>query len=164
MWTPTIIMGALAVALLAVGYYKGKGQHLSGLRIALSTTLEVLPLLACSFVVAGMAQVLVPKEAVSDWIGAGSGMRGILIGALAGGLTPGGPYVSLPVAAGLLRSGASVGTVVAFLVGWSLWGVSNLPMQVGIIGWRLTLIRAASTLVFPPLAGLIGNLLAARFS
>jgi len=140
MWTPTIIMGAIAVLLLAIGYFGGKGQHLSGLRIALTTTLQVLPMLVCAFIVSGMVQALVPREALSRWIGAGSGMRGILIGALAGGLTPGGPYVSLPVAAGLLQSGASVGTVVAFIVGWSL-----------------------STLVFPPLAGLVANLLAVRF-
>ena len=162
MWTPTIIMGAIAVVLVVIGYSGGKEQHLTGLRTALSTTLQMLPLLVCSLVVAGMAQALIPKEALSHWIGPGSGMRGIVIGALVGGLTPGGPYVSLPIAAGLLRSGASVGTVVAYVTGWSIWGVSNLPMQVGILGWRLTLIRVASTLVFPPLAGLVGNLLAAR--
>jgi uncharacterized membrane protein YraQ (UPF0718 family) len=90
-------------------------------------------------------------------VGAESGLRGILVGSLAGGLAPGGPFVSLPVAAALVRSGASVGTIVAFLTGWSLWAFSRLPMEVGILGWKLTAVRFASTLVFPPLAGLIAN-------
>jgi hypothetical protein len=52
-----------------------------------------------------------------------------------------------------------MGTMVAFLTGWSLWAVSRLPMEVGILGWRLTIIRLASTLLFPPLAGLIAQTL-----
>jgi len=110
--------------------------------------------------VAGMVQVLVPREILSEWVGAESGMRGILIGTVTGALAPGGPYVSLPVAAGLLQAGAGVGTMVAFLTGWSLWAVSRLPMEVGIMGWKFTLIRIASTFFFPPIAGLIAQMIA----
>ncbi len=157
MLIPTIIMGVLAIILVFIGYYKGQGQHISGLKSALNMTIEILPLLVFSFIVAGMVQVLVPQEFLSKWVGAESGMRGIVIGTVAGGLAPGGPYVSLPIAAGLLRSGSSVGTMVAFLTGWSLWAVSRLPMEVGILGWKFTLIRIASTFFFPPIAGLIAQ-------
>ncbi|MFQ5870056.1 MAG: permease, partial [Candidatus Zixiibacteriota bacterium] len=98
-----------------------------------------------------------PEELLSRWVGKESGLRGILIGTLAGGLTPGGPFVSLPVAAGFLRAGASIGTMVAFLTGWSLWAVSRLPMEVGIMGWKFTVVRLATTFFFPPIAGLIAN-------
>ena len=80
-----------------------------------------------------------------------------MIGTLAGGLTPGGPYVSLPVVAGFLRAGAGVGTMVAFLTGWSLWAVSRLPMEVGILGWRFTIVRFVCTFFFPPIAGLLAQ-------
>jgi len=108
-------------------------------------------------VIAGMVPILLPKEMLSKWIGAESGFRGILVGSIAGGLAPGGPYVSLPIVAGLLNSGANIGTMVAFLTGWSLWAVGRIPMEVGILGWKFTLIRLASTLIFPPVAGLIAN-------
>ena len=157
MLIPTIVMGALAIILLAMGYYKGQGQHISGVKSAMSMTVEILPLLVFVFIVAGMVQVLLPNELISKWVGVESGMRGILIGTVAGGLTPGGPFVSLPIVAGLLRSGASAGTMVAFLTGWSLWAVSRLPMEVGILGWKFTLIRIASTFFFPPIAGLIAQ-------
>jgi hypothetical protein len=49
--------------------------------------------------------------------------------------------------------------MVAFLTGWSLWAVARIPMEVGILGWKLTLARVASTLVFPPIAGLIASVL-----
>lgn len=157
MLIPTIIMGTLALILVLIGYYKGQDQHISGMKAAVAMTIEIIPLLVCAFLIAGMVQVLLPQDLLSRWVGIQSGMRGILIGTVAGGLTPGGPFVSLPIAAGLLRSGASVGTMIAFLTAWSLWAVARLPMEVGILGWKLTLIRVASTFFFPPIAGLVAQ-------
>ena len=97
------------------------------------------------------------EELMAKWVGEESGLRGILIGTLAGGFMPGGPYVSLPLAAGFLRAGAGIGTMVAFITAWSLWAVARIPMEVGIIGWRFTLIRLACTFFFPPIAGLLAR-------
>jgi uncharacterized membrane protein YraQ (UPF0718 family) len=157
MLIPTIIMGVLAFILLTIGYYKGQGDHIIGIKLALSLIVQVLPLLVFALIAAGMAQVIVPKEFLSKWVGEESGMRGILIGTVAGGLSPGGPYVNLPIAAGLIHAGSSVGTMVAFLTGWSLLAFNRLPMEVGILGWRFTLIRIASTFFFPPIAGWIAQ-------
>jgi len=155
MFVPTLIMGTLAIILLFIGYFKGEGQHIMGMKSAVNMTVEILPLLAFAFIIAGMVQVLLPQETIAKWVGAESGIRGIVIGSVAGGLCPGGPFVSLPIAAGLLRSGAGLGTMVAFLTGWSIWAVSRLPMEVGVLGWRFTLIRLVSTAFFPILAGII---------
>ncbi len=163
MLIPTAIMGSLALVLLYIGYQKGEGQHLTGLKSAFDMLIEIVPLLVFAFVIAGMVKVLLPEELLSRWVGKESGFRGILIGTLAGGLTPGGPFVSLPVAAGFLRAGASIGTMVAFLTGWSLWAVSRLPMEVGIMGWKFTAVRLASTFFFPPIAGIIANRLFPNF-
>jgi uncharacterized membrane protein YraQ (UPF0718 family) len=157
MLIPTVLMLILAIILLFIGYYRGQGQHILGMKSALSMTIEILPLLIFAFIVAGMIQILLPPELLSRWIGAESGIRGILIGSVAGGFAPGGPFVSLPIAAGLLRSGASVGTMVAFITGWSLLAFSRLPMEVGFLGWKFTLIRLLSTFFFPPIAGIIAQ-------
>jgi uncharacterized membrane protein YraQ (UPF0718 family) len=157
MLVATAIMAALAAVLLIMGYAKGEGQHLVGLKAGGQMTLVVLPLIIFAFISAGMIQVLIPQEVISRWVGAESGWRGILLGCVAGGLTPGGPFVSYPVAAGLFRAGASIGTTVAFITAWSLWAWTRLPMEVGLLGVRFTLIRLASTLVFPPLAGFVAE-------
>ena len=154
----TTIFAVLAVVLLFVGYRNGQGQHLAGLKISATMILQVLPLLFFAFLVAGMVQVLIPRELILRWVGAEAGFRGIIIGSIAGGLTPGGPFVNLPLAAGLYRSGAGVGTMVAFITGWSLYALACLPLEVGILGWRLTAIRIASTFMFPPLAGFIAHI------
>ncbi len=154
---PTMIMAALALILFIIAYYRGEGQHITGLKSAIQIIIDIFPLLIFAFIVAGMFQTLLPQNLISKWIGEESGMRGILIGTLAGGLTPGGPYVSLPLVAGFLKSGASSGTMVAFLTSWSLWAVARLPMEFGILGWQFTLIRLGSTFFFPPIAGIIAN-------
>ncbi|MBU3911527.1 MAG: permease [Candidatus Omnitrophica bacterium] len=151
MLMPTIVMAVLAVVLVLIGYYKG--EHVNGLREAMVMTLQILPLLVLALIIAGMVRVLLPQEAIAKWIGNESGVKGILIGTVAGAFTPGGPYVSMPLVAGLLRSGASMGTLVAYLTGWSLWAFSRLPIEVGIIGWRFAFIRFISVLILPPIAG-----------
>ena len=164
MLIPTIVMGVIALVLLYIGYQKGGGEHILGMKTAGSLLIQIIPLLIFAFIVAGMIQVLIPQELISKWVGVESGFRGLFIGTLLGGLAPGGPYISLPIAAGLLRSGASIGTMVAFLTGWSLWAVSRLPLEIGMLGWEFTLIRLACTFFFPPIAGLIANLLFSRVS
>jgi len=164
MLIPTIIMGVIALALLFIGYQKGGGEHILGLKAAGSLLLQIVPLLIFAFIVAGMIQHLVPTEMISRWIGMESGFRGILIGTVLGGVAPGGPFISLPIAAGLLRTGASIGTMVAFLTGWSLLAVTRLPLEIGIMGWQFTLIRLACVFFFPPIAGLIANTFFSRIS
>ncbi len=160
---PTIIMAVIAVVLLFIGYAKGQGQHIKGLKSALHMTIDILPLLIFAFIVAGTVQSLLPRELLSRWIGEESGIKGILLGTVAGGITPGGPYVSLPVAAGFLRAGASVGTMVAYITAWSLWAVTRLPMEFGILGWKFTIARLATTFFFPPIAGLFAQAIFSGF-
>ncbi len=157
MLIPTIIMGVIAIVFIFLGYQKGGGEHILGLKAAGNMLIQMAPLLICAFIIAGMIPLLVPHEAISRWVGTESGLRGVLIGTVVGGFLPGGPYVSLPMAVGLLRVGASVGTMVALLTGWSLLAFSRLPLEIGIMGWKFTLIRLACTFFFPPIAGLIAN-------
>jgi len=158
MLIPTVIMGIMALTLVIISYHKE--QHMTGLRTTFDMIINMLPLIIFAIIVAGMIQALMPKELLSRWIGSESGIKGLLIGTLAGAFAPGGPYVSLPIAAGLMRSGAGIGTMVAFLTGWSLWAVLRLPLDIGILGPKFTLIRFLSVFLFPPIAGLIAQFLA----
>jgi uncharacterized membrane protein YraQ (UPF0718 family) len=157
MLIPTIIMGVIAIALLYIGYQRGGGEHLVGLKSAGNLLLQITPLLILAFIIAGMVQVLVPHEIISRWVGMESGFRGILIGSAIGGILPGGPFVSMPIVAGLLRTGASIGTMVALLTAWSLLAFTRLPIEVGLLGWKFTFIRLTCVFFFPPIAGLIAN-------
>jgi uncharacterized membrane protein YraQ (UPF0718 family) len=153
----TLVTGVLALVLLCIGYSHGNGDHLTGMRVGMKMFLQVTPLLIFAFLAIGMLPLILPREVVVKWVGEEAGLRGIMIGAFAGGVAPGGPMVQSIMAAGLYKSGAAVGTVVSFLTAGTLWGLTRLPVELGVLGWRLTLIRLASTFFFPPIAGWIAQ-------
>jgi uncharacterized membrane protein YraQ (UPF0718 family) len=155
--TATIIMGILALASLVIAYFIGGNLPLDGLKTAGKMFLGILPLLIFAFILAGMVQVLIPREFIVKHLGAEAGLKGILIGCVAGALTPGGPFISFPIVASIWKAGAGIGTVVAYVTAWSLWAVGRLPYEISLIGPKFALIRFASTLVFPPLAGIIAQ-------
>lgn len=156
---PTIIMGATATVLLIIAYRRGNNEHIVGLKSAGNILIQISPLLIFAFIIAGLIQSIIPSEMISQWVGTESGLKGVLLGAIAGGLMPGGPFISMPIAAGLLKAGANIGTMVALITGWSLWAVTRLPIEIGIMGWRFTAIRLAITFSFPIIAGLLANFL-----
>jgi uncharacterized membrane protein YraQ (UPF0718 family) len=146
------VMFALAgVAALAA---QQKGLALDGVRETGRLLAQVGPVLIPAFLLAGMVSVLVSTEMLSHWLGAGSGPRGLLIGTIAGALTPGGPFLAFPLLAVLLEGGASLGAVVAYLSSWSLLGVHRmLAFEIPIFGLRFVLVRVAASLIIPPLIG-----------
>ena len=159
MMISVIALGAFTLALFVIAWNKGEGQHLAGVRTGLGMIGPALPLLIFSFLMLGLLQALVPREQLVEWIGPHSGWRGILIGALAGGVSPGGPVIQTLIASALWKSGAGIGMIVAYLTGGAVWGLTRLPIELGILGWRLTLMRLACTFFVPPLAGWLAHLL-----
>jgi len=155
---PTIVMAVIAITLFIIAYQKGGGEHIEGLESAADLLIQIMPLLIFAFIIAGFIQVLLPTRIISRWLGTESGLRGILIGTIVGGFMPGGPMVNLPVAAGLMRAGAGIGTMVAFLTGWSLWAISRMPIEIGLLGWKFTAVRFAVSFFLPVIAGMLANM------
>ncbi len=150
----------LALVGLAFLAWRTGGPEL--LRTGLSGGAQLLvrysALLVVSFLAAGLAEVLVPHEWVSRTLGEGSGLRGILIGTGVGALTPAGPFVAMPIAAVMIRAGAGVGPVVAFLTGWSLLAVHRaLAWELPILGPRMTALRYGVSIILPVIAGLLAR-------
>lgn len=152
----TIVMAALCVAALAVAYQRGR--HIEGLENAKNLSLQVLPLLVFAFLLAGMVQVLIPRELISQWLGEESGFKGILVGSATGAFLPGGPFVTLPIVMGFVKVGTSMPVAVSMITGWALFSIARFPMEVGILGPKLALVRFGSVIVLAPLAGLIASL------
>lgn len=146
---------AVVALLLALLAWRQGGLALlwAGVLSGGRTLLSVVPLLVAAFLIAGFVQTLVSKETVTRWLGAESRWRGIALACLGGALIPGGPYVYYPIAAVLLKSGASLGVLVSFVTAKNLWSLTRLPLEFALLGTRLTLVRFAVTLFAPPLLG-----------
>jgi uncharacterized membrane protein YraQ (UPF0718 family) len=155
--TTTLVLGCIAMAMLAVAFWRGRDLPAAGLMAAGRTLWRNLPILLLSFLIAGLAQVLIPKGVISRWLGTEAGIKGVLIGCVVGGLVPGAPYAVFPLVAALYRAGAGIGAVVGFVSAWSLWSVTRLPVEMALIDPKPAIVRYIVTFVVPPVAGLLAE-------
>jgi uncharacterized membrane protein YraQ (UPF0718 family) len=153
----TLIIITLAVLGLAFSALLQGGTPLllEGILAGVYMFVSVIPLLLAAFALSGLVQVLINPEQVSHLLGKGAGLRGILLGTLAGGMMPGGPYVYYPVAASFVSCGAEAPTIMAFIVSKSLWDFARFPMEIAIIGGEIAAVRFLITFTFPVIAGLL---------
>jgi uncharacterized membrane protein YraQ (UPF0718 family) len=156
----TLLALVTAVAALAwVAYARGGEEMLRrGLADGGVLLYRYALLIAVSFLAAGLVSAVLPESWVRSNFGADSGLRGIVLATAVGVVTPAGPFVSLPIAAVMIRSGAGSGPVVAFLTGWSLLALHRfIAWEVPMLGWRFAILRYAICIVLPPIAGLIAR-------
>jgi hypothetical protein len=77
---------------------------------------------------------------------------------------PGGPIVVYAIVAGLVKSGAGLASMVAFVTAYNLLAVHRFPFELTMVGWKFLALRLASVIVLAPLAGFLAVGLAALFS
>jgi uncharacterized membrane protein YraQ (UPF0718 family) len=157
-WTIAPLL-LLVLILGGVARWRGPEVFEAGLKSGGGQLLQFLPILAAAFLVMGFMDALLPQETVRRWMSDAAGWRGIGIAWLAGALTPAGGIVGMPLAAGLYRSGAGLGVIVTYLTSLSLLSFLRVPLEVGFYGARLTASRLVVSLLLPPLAGLIAQVL-----
>jgi len=147
---------SIVIVILALLAYLQSGWDLvlDGILTGIQILWRELPLLAAAFLTAGFLQALVKKEFITRWLGTESGIKGILLACLGGGLIPGGPYAYYPIASALLKSGAGLGVLIAFVSAKNLWSVSRLPFEIAILGTSITIRRYMITFLIPPLLGI----------
>ncbi len=160
---PTLIVGMIAVVLLALVHAKG-GNSGAAVYEGLTSLAKVLPVLAFALVAASCLSYLVPEELVAKWVGKESGAKGIFIASVAGMIVPpGGPIVVYAIAAGFLKAGASFATMVAFVTAYNLLAIHRFPFELTMVGWKFVVLRTASVMVLAPLAGFLAASLAALY-
>lgn len=123
-------------------------------------SLKIIPIILVALFLANLVGHILPKENIARYVGKESGWNGLLIGAFLGIVTPGGPFVQFPIVVSLLKAGADIGPVVAYLSAWSLLGLNRvLAVELPILGVKVTGVRFVSSLLFPPIIGFIARLL-----
>jgi uncharacterized membrane protein YraQ (UPF0718 family) len=153
----TLVFVILTVICMIIAHRRHDGTLKEGLVRSWDMFEKVWVLILFAYIFSGYIEVLLPRDFIARWLGRESGILGILLACIAGGLTPGGPFVSMPIAAALYKAGAGEGVLVAYLSAWSLYAVGRLPIDVGFLSFRFAMIRLASVLIFPPLAGLVAR-------
>ncbi len=151
-----VVFAALAVLVVLTVVMKPTGGLQQGVRNSVENLVTMLPVLPLAIVTAGFISELIPQDAASAWIGPDAGLTGILIASVAGGITPGGPFISFPLALAFMKAGAGVPQVIAFISGWSVIALHRILLfEMPLLGPWFSLLRLLSTLLIPMLAGII---------
>jgi len=151
----------LAVAVIggaATWHIKGPVVVEQAVRGDLDLLVFLVPRMLGGMLLAGLVQMLLPPEVVSKWVGAKSGVRGLIIASIVGVLTPGGPMTSFPIVVSFYMSGADRGALVAYITAWSILGFQRiLVWELPLLGPEITFYRLLAVFWMPVLAGLIAR-------
>jgi uncharacterized protein len=151
-----LILWMLALVLAFVALRRSTAKAKVAIATAGERFLEIMPRIALALIAAGFIGVLIPSEPVARHIGPDSGFSGILLASLVGGFVPGGPILAFPIIVVLYKAGAGLPQVIAFLTAWSVFAFHRvLIYEVTLMGWRFSAVRLISSLILPPLAGLL---------
>jgi len=150
-------VAAVAAAGSAVLLYELKGMD--AVRAALDEDARIFGLLVlfvpAVLLLASFVEIMLPRSVVERWLGAGSGIKGILVSSFAGMFTPGGPYLAFPMVLALYRAGADWAPLIAYITAWSMNSMARiLVFEIPFVGVELPTVRLLAGFALPPLAGL----------
>ena len=144
--------------------YKGFGMSDGHWADALSFFLTDVPyvfLLVVTFSYGfNFARSFSTDQEISTWLAGSDGIKGRVIGALLGFVSPFCSCSTIPVMTTLLKSRAPFGTVVSFLITSPMINESGIALMWGFFGWKVSLIYMA----FGFLTGILGSYIATWFN
>lgn len=161
----TLALGALAAALALLVALKHP-ERLPSVGAAMLKQSQALVLrVPLALIASSFLAPLVPPSVIGPLIGPQSGGLGVVVASMLGGLIPGGPSVTFPIALVIWQMGAGKAQMVALLAGWSVYAIHRiLSYELPLMGGRFVAIRLTSSAILPPLSGLIAVLVLALMS
>ncbi|GAB1770414.1 permease [Priestia aryabhattai] len=145
--------------ILLVGFlllsFINKSLGWKALQLTGNSILDMLFLLPPVLIFVGLLDKWVEKEVLIKYMGDKSGIYGILFSLLLGVVAAGPLYVAFPIAALLLKKGASIRYIVFFL---GVWTTAKLPVIVyefSSFGFKFTLIHICFGLLFFYVMGIV---------
>ncbi len=93
------------------------------------------------FMLLGLLDVWVPRETMMRFMGPGSGIKGPLIAFALGSAAAGPLYGAFPVAAVLMKKGASFANILIFMGAWSTTKIPMFLFETQALGYRFALAR-----------------------
>lgn len=117
-----------------------RGASLSMIAFQAKTMLLVIPPI---FILLGLLDVWVPREKMIRFMGAGAGVKGGILAFLLGSFAAGPLYGAFPVAAVLMKKGASFTNILIFIGAWSTTKIPMLLFEISALGLRFALSRLA---------------------
>ena len=109
------------------------------------------------FVFVGLIDQWVPREVIERHVGKESGARGMILSMLLGSVTIGPVYAAFPLAAMLLKKGARISNIVAFITVKAAAEVPLVLMESKFMGAQFALVRLGLTFLSAAIGWITGR-------
>lgn len=142
------LLYGITILLTVISFYKDRKKTKMALKKAWKAFENILPEFLSVIVLIGIVLAFLNPEIVSKIIGKQSGWLGVLLAAVVGSITliPG--FVAFPMAAMVLKNGAGLMQIGAFVSTLMMVGVVTLPLEIKYFGRKLALWRNGLAFVF----------------
>ncbi|MBK5190092.1 MAG: permease, partial [Methanosarcinales archaeon] len=139
---PTIIfINLFALGCLILAFTKDRAKTKQSVKVAAKEFLSILPTVLIIITFIGLLLGFVPPGEISKVIGEQSGFSGVLFIAVLGAILHIPAFMSFPLAGSLLKSGASISAVAAFITTLTMVGTATLPLEIKELGKKMALLR-----------------------
>jgi uncharacterized membrane protein YraQ (UPF0718 family) len=150
-----VFVNLFAFICLLLAFRRDREKTRRALVMALRSFLRILPMVIATIILIGLILGFVSKERISEVIGEQAGIKGVLIVASLGAILHIPSIISFPLAASLLRGGASVTSVAVFITTLTMIGIVTLPVEIKELGRKFAILRNSLSFIIAILIGLI---------
>lgn len=109
--------------------------------ISFNSVKEVALILPPIFILLGLLDVWVSREAMMKYMGEKSGLKGILLAFFLGSAAAGPLYAAFPIAAVLMKKGVKFSNVLIFIGAWSTTKIPMFLFELSSLGAKFTFTR-----------------------
>ena len=116
--------------------------------------IEMILVLPAVMILMGLFSVFVPKEMVVKYLSKAAGIKAVFLGIIMGALPTGPLYVAFPLASALLKKGARISCIIAFLSAWACIKIPQEMVELQFLGPKFMATRPILTIIFVTMMGL----------
>ncbi len=155
MYKTALFINIFAFICLLVSLIKDQEKTKQSLIIAIKSLFRIFPMILILTILIGLFLGFIPSNKISKIIGKKAGFRGLILGALIGAILHIPAIISFPLAASLLKGGASITTVAGFITTLTMVGIVTLPLEIKELGKKFALLRNGVSFVIAIIIALI---------
>jgi len=151
----TLIFGLLTGIVLIVSFILDNKKTILGLKKGWKMLFSILHPFLNILILISFVLFFIPDTLIVKYLGANSGWLGFTIAAIIGSITliPG--FISYPLAATLLKQGATYAVVAVFMTTLMMVGIVTLPLEIKYLGKKAAIFRNVLNFVAAIIIGIL---------
>ncbi len=132
--------------LLSISLLKNKTKTIAAFKIAFNKVVSILPLFILVMISFSLVITYIPAEIIQKYIGAESGINGIILSLLFGSVSIMPGFAAFPLCAALKTEGVPFYIIAAFSLSLMNVGIVTFPIEKKFLGLRVALMRNIAAL------------------